>query len=223
MARDALEALLSYVQSDHHPHHERPGATGAAPVVTIARDHGSGGEAIAEAVAERLGVRCFGRSLLDAVVKGAESDPGLMRRLDDELPPRAGTGLYAALMGLKDPLHEYRRLMNRVVDGIAFRGGVIVGRGAHLLVHAPRTLRVRIVGSEEACARRLAGGDAAQVAARLAEVRSVNADRALYVRHCFDADINDARSYDLVLNTDRIADPDTAAGLIVAALEAVGR
>lgn len=223
MARDALEALLSYIQVDQHARSAHAGGSGSAPVVTIARDHGSGGEAIAETVAGRLGVRCFGKSLLDAVVKGAEADPGLMRRLDDELPPRAGTGLYAALMGLKDPLHEYRRLMNRVVDGIAFRGGVIVGRGANLLVHAPRSLRVRIVGSEEACARRLAGGDAAQVAAKLAEVRSVNADRALYVRHCFDSDINDPRLYDLVLNTDRIADADAAAGLIVAALEAVGR
>lgn len=221
MARDAFEALLSYVQSDHLPHHGRPGGPGAPPVVTIARDHGSGGEEIAEAVAARLGVRCFGKSLLDAVVKGAESDPGLMRRLDDELPPRAGTGLYAALMGLRDPLSEYRKLMNRVVDGIAFRGGVIVGRGAHRLVHAPRALRVRIVGSEEVCARRLAGGDASQFAAKLAEVRNVNADRALYIRHCYDADLNDPRQFDLVINTDRIADLDAAAGLVVEALGVV--
>lgn len=222
MARDAIEALLSYIQTDERPR-RAAGAADTPPVVTIARDHGSGGRAIAELVAERLGVRCFGKPLLDAVVRGAEADPGLMRRLDDELPPRAGTGLYAALMGLKDPLHEYRRVMNRVVDGIAFRGGVIVGRGAHLLVHAPRALRVRIVGSEEVCARRLAGGDVTQVAAKLDELRGANADRARYIRQCFDSDLNDPRLFDLVINTDRIADPNAAADLIVAALNAVGR
>lgn len=221
MARDAIEALLSYIQTDERPR-RTAGAADSPPVVTIARDHGSGGRAIAEIVAERLGVRCFGKPLLDAVVRGAEADPGLMRRLDDELPPRAGTGLYAALMGLKDPLHEYRRVMNRVVDGIAFRGGVIVGRGAHLLVHAPRTLRVRIVGSEDVCARRLAGGDVTKVAAKLDELRSANADRARYIRQCFDSDLNDPRLFDLVINTDRIADPNVAADLIVAALNAVG-
>lgn len=220
MSRDAVDALLSYIKVDQAAPVHHWARADAPPVVTIARDHGAGGEAIATAVAERLEVACFDKTLLDAAVKGAKADPALMHRLDEELPPRPGTGLYAAYMGLSDPLAEYQKLMHRVVSGIAFRGGVIVGRGAHLLIHRPPFLRVRIVGSEEACAKRLAAGGDAAFETRLAEVRSVNAERTKYIRQCFGVDADDPKNYDLVINTDRFPKLERVVDLIVQAVAA---
>ncbi|WP_353858369.1 cytidylate kinase-like family protein [Azospirillum formosense] len=216
MARDDFQALLTYVRTDQlQPHRPRSGPLESPPpVVTIAREHGTGGEAIAAKLAGSLGVPCFDKEILDAVVATATSDPALMRQLDEKLPGRAGMFLYASLMGLHDPLTEYQRLLTRVVNGIAFRGGVIVGRGAHLLRGAPR-FRVRIVGSDEVCAARLAGGDPAKVADALHEVQRVNAARAKYFKEFFKISNGDPLQYDLIVNTDRFTDLDAVTDLIL--------
>jgi len=224
MPRDEFQALLSYIRTDQlHPHRPHSGALEKPPpVITIARDHGAGGEVIAPKVAEALGVKCFDKEILDAVVAEAKSDPGLLRTLDEKLPERAGMFLYASLMGLRDPLTEYQQLLTRVVNGIAFRGGIIVGRGAHLLLRGALRFRVRIVGSDELCARRLAGGDADKVAEKLAEVQKVNAARAKFYKETFKVSNNDPLQYDLIVNTDRFASLDDVADLIVRAYHAHG-
>ncbi|WP_448192511.1 cytidylate kinase-like family protein [Azospirillum sp. sgz301742] len=219
MARDFLDVLLSAKKVDDyqaaHPMTRTP-----PPVVTMARDHGAGGEAIAAKVAERLGVRAYDKEILDAVVAQAKSDPHLMRRIDEKLPERAGMFLYASLMGLDDPMTEYQRLLTRVINGVAFQGGVILGRGAHLLLRGQLRFRVRIVGSEDICAHRLAGGDLAAVPAKLEEVRKVNAARAKFFEETFKVSNHDPAQYDLIINTDRFTDLDEIADLIVQAFKA---
>lgn len=213
MSRDAFETLLTYItvdQTHEHPTH----AAAGSPVVTVARDHGAGGEEIAALVAERLKLPCFDRELLDAILKTAKGDPALLRTLDERLPAYSGTLLYASLMGQDDPHDEYQRLLLRMVTGIARKGGVIVGRGAHLLVPKAHRLRVRIVGSEEVCAKRLAAGDEAAVPAKLAEVKRINAERAQYIQKVYHADLADPRQFDLIVNTDRFPDPSVPADLI---------
>lgn len=221
MARDFLDLLLASKRVDDYQASHTPERV-VRPVVTMARDHGAGGEAIAEAVAGRLGVRAFDKEILDGVVAAAESDPHLMRQLDEKLPERAGMFLYASLLGLNDPLSEYQRLLTRVVNGAAFQGGVILGRGAHLLLRGGRRFRVRVVGSEDLCARRLAGDGAAAetVAAKLAEVRTVNAARAKFFKETFKISNDEPRQYDLIVNTDRFTDLDDVAALIVQAYHA---
>lgn len=224
MARDEFQALLTYIQADQlHPHRPHSGALEKPPpVVTIARDHGAGDDVIAPKVAAALGIPCFDQEILDAVVATAKSDPALMRQLDEKLPERAGMFLYASLMGLDDPLSEYQHLLTRVVNGIAFRGGVIVGRGAHLLLRGGQCFRVRIVGSDEVCARRLAGGDAGKVPAMLAEVHKVNADRTRFFKETFKVTNKDPLQYDLIVNTDHFANLDAVADLIVQGYRAQG-
>ena len=217
MSRDEFQALLTYIQTDQlHPHRPHSGAMEKPPpVVTIARDHGAGDDVIAPKVAAALGVPCFDKEILDAVMATATSDPALMRQLDEKLPERAGMFLYASLMGLHDPLTEYQQLLTRVVNGIAFRGGVIVGRGAHLLLRGSLRFRIRLVGSDEVCARRLAGGDQSRIAEKLAEVQKVNAARVRFFKETYKVNNRDPLQYDLVINTDRFSDLDAVADLIV--------
>ncbi|HYG85312.1 MAG TPA: cytidylate kinase-like family protein [Azospirillum sp.] len=220
MVRDYFDALLSFRKADDYQATHTVLRDPPPPVITLARDHGSGGEAIAAKVAERLGVRAYDKEILDSVVAEAKSNPHLMHRLDEKLPERAGMFLYASLMGLDDPVSEYQRLLTRVVNGIAFGGGVILGRGAHLLLRGQLRFRVRIVGSEEACAQRLAGDDPSAVPAKLEEVRRVNAARAKYFQETFKTSNQDALQYDLILNTDRFPNMDEVADLIVQAYKA---
>lgn len=218
MAHNQLQAITAILTTEDRRHGRPPAEP--PPVVTISRDHGAGGEAVAAALAKRLDVSSFDRSILDQVVASATSDPALMRVLDERAPERSGMFLYASLLGLHDPVPEYQRLLVRVIHGIAARGGVILGRGAHLLLRGGPYFRVCIVGSEEVCARRLAGGDDAAVPGALEEVRAVNARRTAYLRDMFRLERDDPRHYDLMVNTDRYADLDEVADLIVTARKA---
>jgi hypothetical protein len=216
MPRNAEDALLSFIRADqghplvHHDDERRP------PVVTVARDHGAGGEEIAQLLAKRLGVPCYDKQILDGIVERAEEDASLMRSLDEKVPPREGLFLFAAMLGLSDPLTKYQRLLTRVLNAIPFGGGVIVGRGAHYVLQNPYVLRVRIVGTEEICAKRLGGGDKA-----LEEVRKVNDLRGRYHKDVFNTDSYAAHHYDLTLNTDRFTSFEAAAELIAQAYAAV--
>jgi len=219
MSLGGLNGLLSYVNAHQSESRAHGDFHHVAPVVTLAADHGAGGPEIAVEIGRRLGIECFDKHLLDSAIKEAKSDPGLMRRLDEELPPRPGMALYAAFLGINDPLEEYRRLMIRVLNGIALRGGVILGRGAHLLVRSEPMLRVRLIGSVDVCAWRLAGGDPSKLEAKRAEAAAVNADKVAFMRKCFNVDRDDATRYDLVINTDRFADLNVLPELIVRTLE----
>lgn len=216
MPRDAYDALLGFIRTDqeHHPVHmnfERH-----PPVVTIARDHGAGGEEIARLTARRLGVACYDKEILDRIVERAEEDASLMRSLDEKVPSREGLFLFAAMLGLHDPLTKYQRLLTRVLNAIPYGGGVVVGRGAHFVLQNPYVLRVRIVGSEEKCAERLGGGDKA-----LQEVRKVNQLRGRFHKDIFNTDAYAAQHYDLTVNTDRFNNFETVADLIAQAYAAM--
>lgn len=220
MSLGGLDGLLSYVNAHQSETRAHGDFRHVAPMVTLTADHGAGGPEIAAEVGRRLGVECFDKRLLDSAIKEAKSDPGLMRRLDEELPPRPGTSFYAAFLGINDPLEEYRRLMIRVVNGIASRGGVILGRGAHLLVRHEPMLRVRLIGSVDVCAMRLAGGDPAKYEAERVRTAAINADKIAFMRKCWNVDRDDPARYDLVINTDRFADLTQLPDLITRALEA---
>ena len=220
MVRDYFDALLSFMKSDDYQATHAVTREPPPPVITLARDHGAGGEAIATKVAELLGVRALDKEILDAVVAEAKSDPQLMRQLDEKSPARGGMFLYASLMGLNDPLSEYQKLLTRAVNAIAFQGGVILGRGAHLLLRGQLRFRVRIVGSEDICAHRLAGDAAAAVPAKLEEVRKINAARAKFFEDTFKVSNQDPLQYDLIINTDRFTDLNEVADLIVQAFKA---
>lgn len=228
MGLGTLDGLLAYVHAQRAESHAHTDFHHTAPVVTIAGDHGAGGSEVGAVLAGRLGVACFDKALLDSVVSEMKSDPALLRRLDDERPPRPGTGLYAAFLGIADPLYEYRRLMARVLNGIAQRGGVVIGRGAHLLIHGEPLLRVRLLGSPEVCAARLLAGtagasDPSAIEAMKAEVAAVNAEKAAFLRSCFGTDRNDPAQYDLIVNTDRFADMAPVATILLTALDSAGR
>jgi cytidylate kinase len=98
---------------------------------------------------------------------------------------------------------EYFHYLVKVVLSISQAGGVIVGRGAHMILGPELCFRVRIVGSPERCAERIAereGINLEQASQRLVEV---NSERAEYICNLYGADIADTGHYDLVLNSDR--------------------
>ncbi len=206
-------------------------ATGQAPettVVTISRSYGAMGHDIAQILADALELRCCDCDILQEVARRANVDESLVKVLDEHV------SVINSHYGEQDG-HWWERLINRysfthldyqehlakTILSISLHGGVIIGRGANFILGPERAFRVRLFGSLEKCAQRVADRDHISFEKAREKVQDINYERTEYIRKLYDADINDPFWYDLVINTDRFDSVQTAE-LILEALKKAG-
>jgi cytidylate kinase len=199
-------------------------------VVTVAREYGSGGAAIASALAARLGYRLLDRGLIARIAEAARIDPDLAERLDEHVDPwvkRLGRTLWyggfeaVAVVDENDVVDADRLavLGGRIIEEAAAAGDcVIVGRGGqcllrgrpdvlHTFVYAPRELRLSRLR-----ARLGPGADLERI------VDETDHERAAYIRRHFGENWLDLRLYQLLVNA--ALGEEAAVSVIVAALAA---
>ena len=200
-----IEALIaSEVAAQRKADEDRASATRRATyVVTVSRGYGSLGKKIGQALADKLGVRCCDRTILQEVARRADVDTRLVEALDERIRHIKGDW-WQSLFSEKTYLQErYLKHLVKVILNISEKGGVIIGRGAHLILGPARCFRVRITGTPEICAARIAERKAIDLDAARKRVVRVNGERAEYIRRLYDVDIGDDSHYDLAINTDR--------------------
>ena len=218
-----LEALIGIEVAQERKAAEEKAALArkASYVVTVSRGYGSLGKIIAQALADRLGVRCCDRSILEGVAKRADVDIELVKRLDENLEHSVTTPWLAFFKGKSFPKERYLHHLVKVVLNISKKGGVIVGRGAHLILGPDRAFRVRVIGSLEVCAQRVVERDQLDIEAARERVMTINRQRADYLQQLYGEGINDCSDYDLTINTDRF-DVEAAIELILHSMQLAG-
>jgi len=190
------------------------------PVITISRTIGSGGDYIAEQVADRLGVELYGAEILDAIARGANVSKTLIQNLNEKMDA-TDAWVYSALFGKHVSRDEYVRFLITVVRGLYHAGGVIMGRGGHVILQGRKALRVRIVGSMEACAGRIAEQDGTSYIDAKRKVIESNKRRGKFIWNLFESRYNNPTNYDLVINTDQFRDLNDAVEVILLAVQAL--
>jgi len=190
------------------------------PVITISRTIGSGGDDIAEQVADRLGVELYGAEILDAIAHGANVSKTLIQNLNEKMDA-TDAWVYSALFGKHVSRDEYVRFLITVVRGLYHAGGVIMGRGGHVILQGRKALRVRIVGSVEACAGRIAEQDGTSYIDAKRKVIESNKRRGKFIWNLFESRYNNPTNYDLVINTDQFRDFSDAVEIILLAVQAL--
>jgi cytidylate kinase len=172
-------------------------------VVTVSRNYGAQGKAVAQLLADRLGVRCCDREILQGVASRANVDVELVKTLDEHVKRIKGNWWRGLVSGKRFSREQYFHYLVKVVLSISRNGGVIVGRGAHLILGPERAFRVRIVGSLLRCAERIAAREKLAITAARQRALDVDRERSEYIRELYDVDIEGAGYYDLILNSDR--------------------
>ncbi|WP_455234675.1 cytidylate kinase-like family protein [Thiogranum longum] len=172
-------------------------------VVTVSRNYGSGGAAVAQLLADRLGVRCCDRDILQEVARRAHVDISLVKTLDEHVKQIKGDWWQSLMSGKTLSQEQYFHHLVKVLLSISRTGGVIVGRGAHLVLGSCLAFRVRVVGTLPYCSRRIAERENLDSEAARQHTLEVDGERSAYIRKLFGSDIDDATAYDLVVNSDR--------------------
>jgi len=176
------------------------------PVVTISRDYGSGGDIIAERLAQRLGVELFDDAILKQIAVRLHEDPAAVRLLDQSIEHAKNLWFYRLLSGKDLGIANYRESLVKVVTGLGRLGGVIVGRGAHVILAESCSLRIRIAGSPEICAKRMARNGLGDLGAEIAKAKKINHRRGKFTWEMFHCRLSDAHQFDITINTDRMDD-----------------
>jgi cytidylate kinase len=218
MATDAMKAIQSLIMAQFGSDFAHREGLGAKPVVTVSRDYGSGGREIATMLARQLDVPTYDRELLDAVAQKTGTRRQLVEELDEKTRGFWDSWIMSILSGENLLEDNYRRYLVKAVLDVLNTGGVIVGRGAHVILASRSVFRVRIVASPEVCARRIAARKNIPLEEARDQVAQKNKGRSEFVWTHFKSRLNDPTAFDLVINTDHLERSEDVVEIILFAM-----
>jgi cytidylate kinase len=182
-------------------------------IITIEREYGSGGAAIAEKIAKRLGWKLWNHFLTNEIARRMDCGCETVEEREEKRDPLYYRLFKSFMRGSQEGIQNAPRLKmvdadcirevaEQVVKEAAQTGNcVIVGRGsAYYLQDRPDALHVFIYAPFEEKIRRLqAGGKTRNEAAELAE--TVDRERAEFIRKYFGVEWPDRHRFHLMINS----------------------
>jgi cytidylate kinase len=183
-------------------------------VLTVAREYGSGGGAIAQQVAENLGWNLLDKHLIEAVAQAAQVNTETARRYDEDVDSwahrisRRGLwhGAFEGVAMVADAEFFDAETMAALAKKVIAEAGavgnyVIVGRGGqcvlqdrqdalHVFIYAPWATRVARLR------KRVGGAEDIEES-----IRSTDQKRASYIRTYFGCDWKEPHLYQMMINS----------------------
>jgi Cytidylate kinase-like family len=197
-----------------------PAREAQQPMITISREFGARGAEIGQIVAERLHFRFYAQELVHEIAKQAQVRQQVVESLDERVQDRIEQWVGDMIEGRLFAPTDYLRNLSRVVLTLGRHGkGVLIGRGAQLLLDAQRTLRIRAFAPLETRIEHVAKREGLGTAEARAWVLRVDAERIAFYRQHFNADVASPELYDLLLNTGTLS-IEACADLVMAAFRA---
>ncbi len=197
-------------------------------VITIGREFGSGGRAIAHRLSEILGIPVYDKELLSIVAKNHGYSEDILKEIDETatnsflyaLSTGAHNPQVAVVGGLHMPMTDRAFMACReVISELAEKEScIIVGRCADsILKDNEKLLRVFIFADTEARIDRICEFDGISRSAAASLIKKNDRKRANYHNYYSDTKWGAARTYDLCINS--AVGIDTAAEIIKLAAE----
>ena len=185
------------------------------PVITIARQYGSGGHEVGEKLAQKLGVPFFDKALIAMAAKQSGISPEVFERADEKATSSllysmvmgGGYGFGSRVPGLGEmPINDKLFLIQSDIIKKAAEEGpcVIIGRCAdyilrevpncfHVFIHADKDARVKRIVMKELCEEKKAPDF----------VTKKDKQRANYYNFYSNNRWDDLNNYDLTVSTSR--------------------
>ena len=190
------------------------------PVVTVSRQRGSRGSYLAKRLAQELGYEMIHRQIIDYIVKDAGVRKRLVESLDERTRSKLELWLEGILKGRYIGEKDYYNYLFRSVWAIAQHGGVVIlGRGANFILTLQLGFHLRVVSSLEDRIENLIKYKKMSRLQAKHQIEAGDKERKNFIHSFFNADIDDPRFYDLVINTSFI-DIENAVGCVKNAIEA---
>ena len=181
--------------------------------ITVEREYGAGGGAIAKKLAERLGWKLWDQALTCEIARVARVDQAVVERMDERCDSLFYRLMKVFMRGSMEQSLPVRGMdhfdadsmvefMQRVISGAASEGNsVIVGRGAPFLLRGRAdTFHVFVYAPLEEKVRRLCQAGKSEEEA-IDEISCVDRQRVVFVRKYFGMEWPTRELYHLMINS----------------------
>jgi len=171
------------------------------PVITISREFGALGAALAQKLGQMTNFEVWDKELLGAIAKDLGSDIKMLETLDE----RRQRDIEDAVSGFIDEAHtnvNYIRSLFRVVRTIEEHGhSIIVGRGANYICEAEESFHIRVVAPFKK--RVITYAERNQLSKTEARkiIEQKDEERAEFIKRYFYKDLSTPSDYDLIINS----------------------
>ncbi len=173
------------------------------PVITISREFGAPGAALAEYMGNRTDFDVWDKKLLKAIAEELGSDQKFIETLDERRQQAVEDAVAAFITNLNTNV-SYLHSLIRIVRTIEEHGkSIIVGRGSNYICQQPNSLHVRLVAPlkhriADYAKRKNLDRDEVK---RLAEQK--DRERTEFIRQNFQKEISNPPDYDLIINAEK--------------------
>lgn len=189
------------------------------PVITIARQLGSGGEEVAAQVAERLGIPLLDHEIIsraaqeagvsEQALRSAERASSMLSRMLENLGKFGTAGAEGASVeglssvALLTTSSDFRALLERVLRDVALSGpAVIIGHAAQVALRdTPGTLHCFVHAPMEFRTARHARAEGISLQKAQKEVEDSDRERVKFFQTSYHINWYDLRLYDVVVDT----------------------
>ena len=176
-------------------------------IISIGRQHGSGGREIARLLAQELGIKCYDKEIVDEAAKHSDFSRDLINAYDEKR--MSAFMLHAGGYGLNENFRLNMQVVSAQFDAIreiASKGDCIfVGRCAdYILRDRSDLVSVFILGDMDERLKCLERRQGLDVAAARKKIKEVDKDRSSFYKYYSDQVWGDAQNYDLCINSSRL-------------------
>ena len=176
-------------------------------IISIGRQHGSGGREIARLLARELGIKCYDKEIVDEAAKHSDFSRDLINAYDEKR--MSAFMLHAGGYGLNENFRLNMQVVSAQFDAIreiASKGDCIfVGRCADYILRDRRDLvSVFILGDMDERLKCLERRQGLDVATARKKIKEVDKDRSSFYKYYSDQVWGDAQNYDLCINSSRL-------------------
>ena len=184
-------------------------------IITLGREHGSGGHYIADIISKELGIKLYDKDSIEKEIVSEGYSEEMIRKADEKpvnIFASRRIGKYSNSIEVNVAERTFAMLREKAAAGESF---VIIGRcGEQVLKDNPNMISVFICGDPDFKLARVMekmGLDADQA---IDEIKSVDRSRKNYHNYYCNTKWGDARGYDMTIKSDVLGCEETAKMLI---------
>lgn len=176
-------------------------------IISIGRQHGSGGREIARLLARELGIKCYDKEIVDEAAKHSDFSRDLINAYDEKR--MSAFMLHAGGYGLNENFRLNMQVVSAQFDAIREIASkddcIFVGRCAdYILRDRSDLVSVFILGDMDERLKCLERRQGLDVAAARKKIKEVDKDRSSFYKYYSDQVWGDAQNYDLCINSSRL-------------------
>ncbi len=184
-------------------------------IITIGREHGSGGRYLGEELSRELGIKCYDSELISEVAQRSGFAENFIQNHEEHRPQSFLYSLVtggAAIVGDQPVSVQIFQVQSEAIRAIAAReSAVIIGRCANYVLREENVVKVNIFVHAPMFARvaRVSERDNMDAAAAEKAIRLKDKERQAYYNFFTGERWGDAKDYDLCVDTSKLGIPGT--------------